>query len=172
MGLDNERSRVAHLLRRAGFGGSEAEVDEYVALGFEGSVDRLLNPERVEDDLDQKVAALKPDMSKVADVQLVWLYRMVNTRRPLQEKIALFWHDHFATAISKVKSPELMWQQVGLFREKGLGGFGDLVLAVSQDPAMRVWLDSKANREAPETAERATRVSESIRPVVRDAQGQ
>ena len=83
MGLDNERSRVAHLLRRAGFGGSEAEVDEYAALGFEGSVDRLLNPERVEDDLDQKVAALKPDMSKVADVQLVWLYRMVNTRRPL-----------------------------------------------------------------------------------------
>jgi uncharacterized protein (DUF1800 family) len=148
MSLDNDRSRIAHLLRRAGFGAGDAELNDYLALGFQGAVDRLLNPEQVADDLDQRVAALNLDPSKLVSIQYQWLYRMVNTKRPLQEKLTLFWHGHFATAISKVASPQLMWQQNQLFRDKGLGSFYDLTLAVSQDPAMLIWLDGITNRKA------------------------
>lgn len=146
--LNDERARVAHLLRRAGFGANEAELNEYTALGFAGAVDRLLNPEQVVDDLDQRVAALELDQTKLPDIQYLWLYRMVNTKRPLQEKLALFWHGHFATANLKVNSPPLMRTQYQLFLSRGLGAFGDLVLAVSKDPAMLIWLDGNANRKA------------------------
>ena len=148
MNAADQRSQIAHLLRRAGFGASEAELDAYTALGFEASVDRLLNPERVEDDLEGGIAALGLDTSKLGDLQLLWLYRMVNTHRPLAEKMTLFWHGHFATAAAKVNSPFLMWRQNELFRARGLGNFGDLTLAVSQDPAMLLWLDGNANRKA------------------------
>ena len=141
------RARIAHLLRRAGFGASEAELDEYAALGFEGSVERLLNPEGVADDLDERVAALGLDLDTAAALPLYWLFRMANTKRPLQEKMCLFWHDHFATAISKVRSPQLMLQQYQTFARLGLGKFSDLTLAVSQDPAMLVWLDGNQNRK-------------------------
>jgi uncharacterized protein (DUF1800 family) len=147
MNAGEERAAVAHLLRRAGFGAGAAELDEYAALGFAGSVERLLTPEGVEDELDARVAALGLDDGKLADLQLRWLYRMVNSRRPLQEKLALFWHGHFATASAKVGSPELMWAQNELFRARGLGTFGELLLAVSRDPAMLIWLDGKDNRK-------------------------
>ena len=144
----SERARIAHLLRRAGFGAGEAELDEYAALGFEASVERLVNPERVADDLDERLAALKPDYTRLADIQRAWLFRMVHTKRPLQEKLALIWHNHFATANAKVNAPILMWQQYELFRSRGLGPFGELVGAVSRDPAMLLWLDGNANRTA------------------------
>ncbi|MGN6810398.1 MAG: DUF1800 domain-containing protein [Thermomicrobiales bacterium] len=146
-------ARIAHLLRRAGFGASEAELNDYVALGFEASVDRLLNPQAVADDLDQQVANLAAKLGynlndTLADLQTIWLYRMVNTKRPLQEKMSLFWHGHFATANSKVNSPFLMNQQYQLFNRLGLGNFRDLVLGVSKDPAMLIWLDGNQNRKA------------------------
>ncbi len=141
------RTRIAHLLRRAGFAASEAELNEYVALGFEASVDRLLNPEQVPDDLETKITALNLDLTTVGALPLYWLFRMVNTRRPLQEKMSLFWHGHFATAISKVNSPQLMLAQYQLFNRLGLGNFYDLTLEVSQDPAMLDWLDSNQNRK-------------------------
>jgi len=147
MAAMSPRVRIAHLLRRAGFGASEAELDEYAALGFEASVDRLLNPEKVTDDLDTKVAALNLDLTLPASLPVYWLFRMINTKRPLQEKMCLVWHDHFATAISKVKSPQLMLQQYQLFIRLGLGNFYDLTLGVSQDPAMLVWLDGNENRK-------------------------
>jgi uncharacterized protein (DUF1800 family) len=72
---------------------------------------------------------------------------MLSTSRPLVEKLTLFWHGHFATAISKVKDPDAMLAQNELFRAKGMGRFRDLLLAVSQDPAMLYWLDSNTNRK-------------------------
>lgn len=144
----DERARIAHLLRRAGFGASETELAEYVALGFEASVERLLNPEQVEDDASARADALDLDGDTLADLQARWLFLMVNSRRPLLEKLALFWHGHFATANAKVNSPALMWRQNELFRARGFGPFGDLALAVSRDPAMLIWLDGNANRKA------------------------
>ena len=147
----DDRRRIAHLLRRAGFGGSATELEEYVALGFEGSLDRLLHPEAAtEPDLDAAVAALGLEPSGPGAIQIQWLYRMVHTQRPLAEKLALFWHGHFATSVEKVKSVTMMWEQYELLRDQGLGHFADLALAVSRDPAMLVWLDNwRSKAEAP-----------------------
>src|SRR4030095_8807170 len=97
MALDTTRSQVAHLLRRAGFGASEAELNEYTALGYAGAVDRLLNPEQVDESCaDQLVAPLALDPNdgasrrKIEAAKFWWLNRMLYTRRPLQEKMALF----------------------------------------------------------------------------------
>jgi uncharacterized protein (DUF1800 family) len=101
----------------------------------------------VPDDLDTKLAALNLDLTMNASLPVYWLFRMINTKRPLQEKMTLIWHDHFATALSKVKSPQLMLLQHQLFLQRGLGSFYDLALGVSQDPAMLVWLDGNENRK-------------------------
>jgi len=145
------RARIAHLLRRAGFGGTAAELDAYQALGFEGAVDRLLNPQTLaQPDLDARLAALNLDpatnTSAYSDLQVEWFNRMIATKRPLQEKMALFWHGHFATAQSKVFSAALLRQQYQLFLTLGLGNFQDLALGVARDPAMLIWLDGNQNR--------------------------
>lgn len=156
MGLETERARVAHLLRRAGFGYTEAELDDYTALGFPGALDRLLNPERVDDTgldaLAPPPQLAAPSTAKAArqgieEVKLFWLKRMLYTKRPLQEKLALFWHTHFATANSKVRIPALMLNQVQLFRDNALGNFEVLLQKVTRDPAMLIWLDNRQNRK-------------------------
>lgn len=146
MPLDTERSKVAHLLRRAGFGATEAELDEYTALSFAGAVERLLAFEQVDDStVDQTLASLPLDLTRIEDAKFWWLCRMLYTRRPLQEKMVLFWHTHFATANSKVGNPGLMLGQLTLFRDLGLGGFEGLLQRVTRDPAMLIWLDNRLN---------------------------
>src|SRR5919202_4224214 len=147
MAFETERARVAHLLRRAGFGSSEAELDGYTALGFAATLDRLLNYEQVDDSAAEQLAASIPvDRRNVESARYVWLLRMHSTQRPLQEKMVLFWHTHFATAASKVRSAELMLQQIQLFRDNALGNFETLLQRVTRDPAMRMWLDNNQNR--------------------------
>jgi uncharacterized protein (DUF1800 family) len=155
MALDSERARVAHLLRRAGFGASEAELDEYTALGFAGALERLLNPQQVDDSAaEDQLAPLALDFGdpasrrKIEAAKFWWFNRMLLTRRPLQEKMTLFWHTHFATASFKVGDAELMLQQIQLFRDHALGNFESLLQQVTRDPAMLVWLDNRANRKA------------------------
>jgi uncharacterized protein (DUF1800 family) len=157
MALDHPRSQIAHLLRRAGFGASEAELDQYAALGFGGTVERLLNPEQVDDSAaDQRAAQLafsndptdREARRKLEAAKFGWVTRMLYTQRPLQEKMALFWHTHFATANSKVGNAVLMQQQIQLFREHALGNFETLLQKVTRDPAMLIWLDNRLNRKA------------------------
>ncbi len=145
-----DRAEVAHLLRRAGFGAAPAELDAYAALGYEGAVERLLAPQTVDDGaadalVDQATAALTPTL-RLVDGQAVWLVRMLYTQRPLQEKMTLFWHNHFATGIQKVLLPALLYEQNALFRRAGLGRFDDLLSGVAHDPAMIFWLDGNTNR--------------------------
>jgi uncharacterized protein (DUF1800 family) len=154
MALDTPRSQVAHLLRRAAFGYSPAELDEYAALGFDGALDRLLNPEQVDDSAaEQQLAPLAVDPSapdarkQIQPAKLWWFTRMLLTRRPLQEKMALFWHGHFATANHKVNNAPLMLRQIELFRQHGLGNFETLLQKVTRDPAMLIWLDNRQNRK-------------------------
>lgn len=148
MPFEDERSKVAHLLRRAGFGYSAAELDQYTALGFQGAVDLLLNYDQVDDSsTDQLLSGLELDLTKVEDAKFWWLTRMLNTRRPLQEKMTLFWHTHFATAASKVGSAQLMLQQIQLFRDNALPNFEALLQKVTRDPAMLIWLDNRENRK-------------------------
>ncbi|HEY0582225.1 MAG TPA: DUF1800 domain-containing protein [Chloroflexota bacterium] len=148
-----EAARISLLLRRAGFAAGPADLDHYLNLGWEATLQELLHPERVEEDLDALLTRLQGsllDLQNIEDVQTWWLYRMVQTRRPLLEKLTLFWHGHFAVANYKVGNPLLMHRHIALLRANGLGRFDDLLLAVSKDPAMLVWLDGASNhRNAP-----------------------
>jgi uncharacterized protein (DUF1800 family) len=140
------RDLAAHLLRRAGFGSTQAELDEYEQLGLEGAVDKLVHYESVSNaDLESQLAGLDFDFTRGLDVRLWWLYRMLYTARPLEEKMVFFWHDHFATSLQKVE-PEYMKAQNDLFRAYAVGNFKDFLVAVSKDPAMLDWLDNRTNR--------------------------
>ena len=103
--LKERRVQMAHLLRRAGFGASKDALDEYEALGLKGAVDRLVDYEAVEDDVEERIKLFNLDLKKLGDLQRWWLLRMVYTRRPLQEKMALFWHGLLASASAKVGMP-------------------------------------------------------------------
>jgi uncharacterized protein (DUF1800 family) len=139
---------AAHLLRRMGFGGSPDDISDLVARGREAAVDSLLNYSQADNKALDNLLQRSFDFSDPndntkfngAELQRWWLTRMVHTRRPFEEKLTLFWHNHFATAISKV--PEiLMYVQNLTLRQNALGRFDDLLLRVAQDPAMLVWLD-------------------------------
>ena len=148
--LDSNRLLISHLLRRAGFGASSAELDQYAAMGYQAAVEQLLNFDQVADSGQQDFAnPADPTNPRqgLPDLQLWWLNRMLTTKRPLQEKMTLFWHGHFATGASKVGSTAKMAQQNQLFRQQALGSFSTLLKAVSIDPAMMRWLDNDTNQK-------------------------
>lgn len=139
---------IRHLLRRAGFGASPDELQHYQQLGYEGTVEELLHPEQVSDDeLAHKLKLQAFDYTNIDDLQRWWTYRMLSSRRPLAEKMTLFWHGHFATSDRKVKNPYAMYVQNMLFRKLSMGNFHEILLAVSKDPAMIIWLDNQQNRK-------------------------
>ena len=74
-----------------------------------------------------------------------WANRMLVTPRPLEEKMALFWHGHFATHEDKVRDARKMLQQLQLFQAQGLGNFRELMIGVARDPAMLAFLDAGVN---------------------------
>lgn len=149
MQLTTEREKVAHLLRRFGLGASEAELDYYASDGHKGSISKLLDYDKVDEGFDVPITAFKLKDQKLIPMQAVvthWVMRLLVTRRPLQEKMTLFWHDHFATSASKVVIPPLMYQQIETLRAGATGKFGDLLQSVSKDPAMLFWLDNQFNQ--------------------------
>ena len=139
---------MAHLMRRAGFGASRAELEERCARGYEATVEELLNPGADsgidEDELYRYFPQFESSLAPVA-AQTEWVYRMVNTRWPLKEKMALFWHQLFATGNSKVDNPPEMLAQVAMFRKEGLTNFPNLLVQLAQNPAMIYWLDNNGN---------------------------
>lgn len=154
--LDNSRAKIQHLLRRTGFGYRASELEEYVGLGLAGTVDRLLNPPPEDVALDAVVEriltpfagpALDRDLDRERRAALyrAWYVRMAGTRRPLVERMTYFWHDHFATSISKVTFASLMQTQNDTFRRLALGSFEELLLAVTRDSAMLIFLDNRTN---------------------------
>ncbi|MFN8524147.1 MAG: DUF1800 domain-containing protein [Chloroflexota bacterium] len=150
MAMGDERSRVALLLRRAGFGSTPEELDRYAKQGLDATIDELLHPERASESFDELLGTLNGhllDLQFLEDVQTWWLYRMVRTKRPLLEKLTLFWHGHFAVGNAKVQNPLFMHQHLDLLRTHGLGSYRDMLYAVSKDPAMLVWLDNATNRK-------------------------
>ncbi|MCC7477075.1 DUF1800 domain-containing protein [bacterium] len=154
MALTSERDRIAHLLRRAGFGYSQAELEHYSALGLEASLDELLNYEQVDEGFTLDPWALRPQRKEgqkqqpALPPQLVaswWSARMLLTRRPLQEKMTFFWHDHFGCSAEKVKGGHLNLQHNELLRSQALGNFEQLLQAVAKDPTMMRFLDTGEN---------------------------
>jgi len=147
MALKTEREKTAHLLRRFGLGASEAEIEYYGKDGHKGAIDRLLAFKTVDEgaSFDINDLANQNGQINMRAVQAWWYLRVVATRRPLQEKLTLFWHDHFATSAAKVDAPMAMHDQVQILRDKCCGRFLDLLTKVSKDPAMLYWLDNQFN---------------------------
>ena len=139
---------MAHLLRRAGFGATRDELELYLSQGYSAVVEELLHPEgqpELEDDIIRRYNMDQNSLMLIESSQANWMYRIVNTKRPLEEKMALFWHGLFATAYGKLNHAKAMVNQTNAFRRCGLGHFRTLLLELSRDPAMIFWLDNKDN---------------------------
>jgi uncharacterized protein (DUF1800 family) len=143
------RKWAAHLYRRAGFGANREELFAAEKRGHEATIDLLLQGEpkyaEVQTTLRDvgKIAAAKEDGGeKIRDW---WMYGMLHGGHPLREKLTLFWHNHFATSITKVRGTGLMFAQNELLRTHALGKFEPFLQAISRDPAMLLWLDSNSN---------------------------
>lgn len=137
---------VAHLLRRASFGATPDETLSAAKLGREATAHRLIAYDQIPETAPAPPASVNdPKSRNPSDLAAWWLSRMISTQRPLQEKLTLFWHGHFATAISKVGQPGLMFAQNETLRANALGRFDDLLAAVYKDPAMLIWLDGQRN---------------------------
>ena len=146
---DNEIMLMAHLMRRAGFGASYAELERLADQGYAATVDALLFPEAQPDlDLDvmQRYMGWR-DMGYLAANQGYWTYRMVNSPRQLQEKLCLFWHSIFCVGDSKIMAPHNILAQLDKFRSHGLGSFHDLLLEMSSNPAMLYYLDNQLSHK-------------------------
>ena len=150
---DKELGLLAHLMRRAGFGATLQELEEYRAQGYEATVDALVHPEDASDWDDDLFRRYQPDLNSVMyfeSAQNYWMYKMINSKRPLEEKIALFWHGLFATAYGKLNHAKGVVNQTDTFRRHGLGSFRNILMELSRDPAMIFWLDNKDNhKDAP-----------------------
>jgi uncharacterized protein DUF1800 len=149
MGYQEDIALMAHLMRRAGFGASRDELEARVAKGYEATVEELLHPE-TQEPVDaysllryQPAALLPGGQPPMGNVN--WMYYLVNTKRPLEEKIALFWHHVFATGNSKVDNYDQMLEQINVFRERGMGNYRDLLVELAKNPTMIFWLDNNEN---------------------------
>ena len=144
---------MAHLMRRAGFGATRDELEALDARSYEATVEELLHPETSrtstpeDEDLVRRYHVDQNSLLILDSAQAYWIYRMVNTSRPLEEKIALFWHGLFATGYTKLNQPKVILSQIDMFRRRGLGSFRDLLVEISKDPAMIFWLDNKDNHK-------------------------
>ena len=163
---------ITHLLRRAGFGASSEDLAAFDNLSYNAAVDRLLNYDSIPDDVDSKIGqagytgttsngAFSPN-TVINDARQRWLFRMVHTNRPLQEKMTLFWHNYFATGYTKVagtgsqdgtrlmaakQSEDARAQrgQIEMLRDNALGSLNNLLNLIATDPAMLIWLDGNTN---------------------------
>jgi uncharacterized protein (DUF1800 family) len=170
----DERS-AAHLLRRAGFGGSQAEIKRYSGMPVDAAVESLVRfpstsalpaPADVFDptltlrqytpkayhDIDRPTKHIietnlrEQTQASILSMQVWWLNRMLDTPAPLQEKMAFYFHSHFTTAsVQKGVSGTLTYQQNQLFRNYALGNLRELTRGVSKDPAMLIYLDNAVN---------------------------
>ncbi len=122
MAYQDDIALMSHLMRRAGFGAGRDEIEARVAKGY---------------------ALLPGGQPPMGNVN--WMYYLVNTKRPLEEKMALFWHHVFATGNSKVDNYDQLLEQINLFREQGMGNYRDLLLTVAKNPTMIFWLDNQQN---------------------------
>ena len=168
--------QIEHLLRRAGFGARLDELDFYSGQTVSDVVDALVTGEQIPDDVDSNIGksgyvgtttrgVFSPN-TNITDARQRWLFRLVHSDRPLQEKMTLFWHNHFATGYTKIagalgaveaarymaakpsEDPGRVRGQIELFRDMALANFRDLLLEVARDTAMLVWLDGRTNTKA------------------------
>ena len=162
---DAERSDLAHLYRRAGFGATPAELDAAVTAGYAATVAALVHP----DPADPGVAATpapsfddiavvgkaadaaarkehgKAVRGQVKELELWWLQRMAAATNPFPEKMTFFWHGHFTSSWGKVGNTWAMTKQNKLYRDSAIGSFYALTQAMAIEPAMLLYLDNAEN---------------------------
>ncbi|MCL0054958.1 DUF1800 domain-containing protein [Dehalococcoidia bacterium] len=146
----NHLELVAHLMRRAGVGLRREELERYSGKKYEDIVEEVINPERfpeVDDDLLFRYWIELNNRDQSVPFNSRWVYRMINTDRHLQEKIALFWHHIFATSQGKSEHPVSSIEQIELFRKNGLGKVRDILGDLARDPAMIFFLDNNENHK-------------------------
>ena len=169
--------QIEHLLRRAGFGARPDELSLYGAMSTTQAANALVDYDSTPDTVDSKIGspgyvgttvtggAFSPQ-SNINHARQRWLFRMVHSDRPLQEKMTLFWHNHFATGYNKIagalsaaeaarymaakasEDPGQVRGQIEMLRDNALGKFKDILLAIAKDTAMLVWLDGRTNTKA------------------------
>ncbi|MEQ1822537.1 MAG: DUF1800 domain-containing protein [Fimbriimonadaceae bacterium] len=136
------------MLRRFGLGASEQELEFYGSSGLKGAIDKLLSYDQIPDDslLDREAFATQKNGNFKPDQACGWWTQVLTrTKRPLQERMVVFWHNHFATSTVKVNSGYLIADQNEIFRKNATGKFSTLLSEVSKDPAMLYWLDNHLN---------------------------
>ncbi len=141
---------AAHLFRRAGFAASREQLEVAATQTPSEVVQRLVDavePDSFQQEMTDLTQATL-GTGNVKQLAAQWAYRIINTPAPLLEKMTLFWHGHFATSAAKVEDAELMLAQNDLLRRFAMGDFHELLLEVSRDPAMLIYLDSATNRKA------------------------
>jgi uncharacterized protein (DUF1800 family) len=167
---------AAHLLNRAAFGGTPAEIEAARAKGLAKVVRELVDasaaatpppapawaqPRNIReirmaireeknepDSRNEKRREFRQmEGENILDLRRWWLSQMITTPTPLVEKMTLFWHGHFATSVEKVKDGYWMWRQNDLLRRHALGNFAALTKEISRDPAMMIYLDLQQSRK-------------------------
>jgi uncharacterized protein (DUF1800 family) len=145
--------RVVHLHRRAGFAATWDEIQRDLADGPAKSIERLLKGEPGPNTPKEFAATadLLADaavsVGEIGRLKAWWIFRMVFGPDPLGEKLTLMWHDHFATAQSKVRDVGLMRRQNDTLRKHARARFATLLPASVKEPALLVYLDAPANRK-------------------------
>ena len=150
MANNDEVALMAHLMRRAGFGATRDELEARVAKGYEATVEELIHPEDHYDmdlDLMKRYRAGWHSQVNIEATKESWIYRMINTGRPLQEKMALFWHGILCTGHAKVDHAQQSIILIDMFREHCLGNFKTLLMNLSKHPTMVQYLDNVDNHK-------------------------
>ena len=146
---DNDIALMAHLMRRAGFGGSREEIEACAAKGYDTMVEEFLHPEAQEPVDVLKLRRYHPWTWTPATLYGMGaaeiMYRMINSKRPLEEKMVLFWHQVFATGVSKIDHYHIVYAQIDMIREHGMGNYQNMLVALAKNPAMIYWLDNNEN---------------------------
>ena len=148
---DQDVALMAHLFRRAGFGASRDEIEAKAAQGYEAVVEELLNPEAqpaIEEDLMMRYHPSYYNPAAIEVSNQIWMYRMINSPRQLQEKMVLFWHMIFCAGNSKIDHGEEMGTLIQIFRDHGMGNFRDLLVRLSTNPGMVYYLDNSESHKA------------------------
>ncbi|MED6295747.1 MAG: DUF1800 domain-containing protein [Chloroflexota bacterium] len=148
MARKDDRRLLAHLMRRAGFGATSSELDELSDIPYEQVVDSLLDPPDkswMGEHLIRRFHHEQSGMMSAFGPSEYWLYQMVTTKAPLIEKMTLFWHGIFATGYPKVIHGKVLSNQIAMFRRHGMTKLDELLVELSKDPAMIVWLDNQEN---------------------------
>src|SRR5579863_1185139 len=146
--------RVVHLHRRAAFAATWNEIERDLRDGPDAAVTRLLDGsarlDGVPHDFEQVAAVIGQaavDSGSGERMKAWWLYCCLFSPHPLEERLTLMWHNHFATSNLKVNDLSLIKRQNENLRKHAFSRFGDLLANMIRDPALLIWLDAPANRK-------------------------